>query len=220
LRPSPPYPATANVAPALLLDVLTPAGDVHYWSDRRLVGAQCAIGEGGGLPYDNELVDYQPWLMSAGTLKFYRSMQTDTGNASLQNISGDVLFRDFERIASKYVLEGSLYVLRYYSVDMQWAWIEQHGTLSCGEAGATVPLSLVQLFAGQDDTPEQQVSETCQLNWAEKRCGATGDTEYLYTFQSCQVVERFTGIQTAFEINNPEAAAALALVTINRTRAV
>ncbi len=164
-------------------------------------------------------MDYTAWLMGTGTLNYNRSTITDTGTLMVQNVSGDVLQRDFERIMRKSTLEGSLFVFRYYSVDLQFAWIEQHGTLSCGDAGTVVQLNLQQLFAGSDDTPNQQVSETCQLNWGEARCSAAGDTECLYTYSSCQVVERFVGIQTAFEVNNPSAAAATLTTTINRARA-
>jgi hypothetical protein len=194
--------------------VLTPGGANYYWSDRPLRNMTPVIP-----PAEGATVSYLPWLMGSGSLRFNRSLQTDTGTLRVQNVSGNVLVRDFEAIMSKAVLDGSLYVFRYFDVAAQWAWIEQHGTLSVGDAGDSVQLNLVQLFSGQDDTPAQTVSETCQLSWGYPRCGATGDTECLYTFASCQVVERFVGIQTAFETNNPATVAALADVTINRTRA-
>lgn len=74
------------------------------------------------------------------------------------------------------------------------------------------------MLQGQDDTPEQTIGETCNLVWGQARCGATGNTECLYTYASCQVPEHFVGIQTAFETNNPEAAAALPTTVINRKR--
>lgn len=223
MRPGPSYndgriAARTGVAPALLLDIQTPSGDLHYFSDRALSNVQCAIGA-AGLPGNPELVSYLPWLMGEASLRFYRSLQTDTASVTLQNVSGDVLTRDFERIARRSVLEGSLYVLRYYAVDIGWSLFEMHGTISLGEQGNTVQLNLTQLLAGSDDTPAQQVSETCQLVWGQARCGAVGNVECLYTYQSCQVTNHFTGIQTAFEINNPESVAALATTTINRARA-
>jgi hypothetical protein len=216
--------ARSGIAPALLLDVQTPSGDTYYWSDRPLRNIVPVIPPAvGGLltvfSLSGPVVNYVPWLMGSGTLNYNRSTVADTGTLSIQNVSGNVLQRDFERIARRSTLEGSLFVFRYYQVDLAWAWIEQHGTLSCGDAGTTVPLNLSQLFAGSDDTPVQQVAETCQLNWAAGRCPSTQPTECLYTYQSCQVPERFVGIQTAFEVNNPAAAANLPTQTINRTRA-
>ena len=205
----------SGVAPVLLLDVQTPSGDIHYWSDRALVNIPAAITADG----DPALVTYLPWLLSPVTLTFNRSLQTDTGAIDVQNLSGNVLQRDFESIVRRGVLEGSLFVLRYYSVDMEWTWLEQHGTLSVGETGLIAPLSLQQLLAGADDTPAMNVSETCQLVWGKARSGATGSTEFLYTFFGCQEIEHFTGIQTGFEINNPESVASLPTQTINRKRA-
>jgi len=216
MRPIPPGNG-GNIAPALLLDVQTPGGDVYYWADRPLnniVPVIQASGVSSGTP-----VNYTAWLLSSGNFKYSRSLVTDTGTLTLQNLSGDVLQRDFARIARRSVLEGSLYVFRYYQVDMQWAWLEQHGTLTVGDTGDTVTLNLQQLMPGSDDTPDQTISETCQLVWGEKRCGATGATECLYTYASCQCPARFTGIQTAFEVNNPAAAAALPTTVFNRARA-
>jgi hypothetical protein len=220
MRPGPPTGAArararSGVAPALLLDVQTPSGDIYYWSDRRLKNMPAAITADG----NPAMVDYTAWLLGSGSFSFNRSLNTDTGSLTLQNLSGDVLQSDFERIVRRGTLEGSLYVFRYYQVDMQWAWLEQHGTLTVGDTSrSTVQLGLVQLLSGSDDTPEQTVSETCQLVWGEKRCGATGDTECLYTYASCQVPEHFTGIQTAFETNNPESYANLPTQTFNRKK--
>jgi hypothetical protein len=309
VRPGPPGGAAracarGGVAPALLLDVQTPFGEVFYWSDRKLANIAPAItvaldqphsrivsiawvhgtqtatiiftkqtrylsgsvvtlsllatflflnGVSGTVTFpdlsdrstlkfvpnvaiaDGDVataadpgiaaivppaaVDYEPWIVSTVNFNFNRSSQTDIGGLQLQNVSGDVLVRDFERIARRSVLEGSLYVLRYYSADLEWPWIEQHGTLSVGDAGTMVPITLRQLLDGSDDTPAQVVSENCQLVWGERRCGATGSTECLYTYTSCQVIEHFTGIQTGFEINNPAAAAVLSTQVINRKKA-
>ena len=208
--------ARGGVAPAILLDVQTLAGDTYYWADRTVAGVAAVIPPAPGLP---AVPVYQPWLLGTGTYSFNRSTSTDTGSVTLQNLSGDVLASDFERIVRKATIEGSLYVLRYYQLDLGFAWLEQHGTLTVGDTSRTsASLKLSQLLQGQDDTPEQDVSETCQLVWAGKRCGATGPTECLYTYSSCQVPVHFVGIQTAFEVNNPEAIATLPVQTVNRKR--
>lgn len=198
--------------PALLLDVQTPAGDVFYWADRP-IEAVPAIAQPGP-----STVAYLPWLLGAGKLTFNKTLKTDTGSLTLQNTSGNTLQAEFEAIARRSVLEGSIFVLRYFAADLEWPWIEQHGTLTVGETGSTVQITLQQMLSGSDDTPVGRVGETCQLIWGEARCGATGPQECLYTYSTCQVVEHFCGIQTGFETNNAETVAQLAVTPVNRNR--
>ena len=182
------------------------------------VASANAPGPGTSVP-SSQGATYQPWLLGSGSLNFYRSLQTDTMTLTLQNLSGDVLQSDWEKIVRKATLEGSLYVFRYYAVDLGIAWIEQHGTLSVGDTTRTsAQLNLSQLLQGQDDTPTMQVGENCQLIWGQRRCSATGPTECLYTFASCQVAEHFVGIQTSFEVNNPSAVANVPAQVFNRKR--
>lgn len=203
--------APGGVAPAMLLDVQTPAGTNYFWADRNLVGIPSVITAAP--------VNYAAWLLGAGSLSAYRSLQTDKLSLTLQNLSGDVLQSDWEKITAKSTLEGSLFVFRYYAVDLAWAWIEMHGTLSVGDTPrTTVQLNCSDIFSGQDDTPEQQTSENCQLIWGEPRCGASGSVECLYTRSSCQVPEHFTGIDTSFETGMQESAAVVLSATINRRR--
>lgn len=219
MRPGPPNGAArarsrTGIAPALLLDVQTPAGTIFYWADRKLANIPAAITADGN-PAN---VSYDAWLTSSASLNLYKAMQTDTATLSVQNLSGNVLERDLQKLMTRGTLEGSLYVLRYYAVDLAWAWMEQHGTLTMGEGDLSAELTLSQLLQGQDTTPEQTVTENCNIVWKEKRCGATGATECLYTYASCQVIEHFVGIQTTFETNNPESAANLPTVSVNRKR--
>lgn len=212
--------ARTGIAPAHLLDVQTASGDVYHWSDRKLANvpgvilsdAEAATG----------LATYSPWLLDVGDFSFNRSTITDTGQLRIQNLSGDVLQSDWEKIVRGGTLEGALFVYRYFAIDLGFAWIEQHGTLSVSDTDRIgAQITLYQLVQGQDDTPQQQISETCQLNWGEARCGAStanGAVECLYTFMSCQVPEHFVGIQTAFETNNPEAVAQLPQQPLNRAR--
>lgn len=218
MRPGPPANVTpraygmGGVAPALVLDIEDAQGNTYFWADRPLNNIPAVITDGDE--------SYLPWIVSVGTLHLYRSLQTDTLTLALQNLSGDVLQSDFEKIVRAETLDGALYVFRYYAADLAFAWIEMQGIIAIGNTPrATVTLNCTQLLQGQDDTPSQQVSENCQLVWGQPRCGATGDTECLYTYQSCQVVERFVGIQSAFEINNPAVAAVLPATTFNRARA-
>ena len=75
-------------------------------------------------------------------------------------------------------------------------------------------------FSGQDDVPGNIISETCQLVWGERRCGATGQQECLYSFRTCQVPERFMGILTTFEKNYGEAIPDMPAQPVNRRRTI
>ncbi len=205
----------SGIAPSLLLDVQTAAGDLYYWADRKVTAVPVLAAT---MPA-TDVVSYVPWLLGKGKLSVNRSLQTDTGSITVQNLGGNSFERDFARIMRRSTLEGALFVLRYFDVAAGFAWVEQHGTLTVGDTGNTATLQLQQLLSGSDDTPEQNVSETCQIVWGEKRCGATGTTECLYTYASCQVPEHFVGIQTAYETNNPATAAELPTQVTNRKRA-
>lgn len=205
----------SRVVPVSLLDVQTVDGFIYYWSDRTLNGMPAAITADGS----QQLVSYQPWLMSAPTFTFYRTMQTDVGSFAIQNVSGDTISREFEQATRRSTLEGAMFIYRYWDVAGEFAWLEVHGTLTVkntptliGEIGTT------QLFAGQDDTPAGTYSESCQIVWGQKRCGATGDTECLYSYRTCQVIEHYVGILNNFEKNFTETIAAVPLQTVNRRR--
>lgn len=207
----------SRMVPASLLDVQTVDGLLYYWSDRALAQMPAAITA------DNNPanVDYQPWLMSAPTFTFYRSMQTDIGSFTLQNVSGDSLAREFERTTRRSALEGALFIYRYWDVGGEFAYFEVHGTLSVKNAPQRlVEIGTTQLFSGSDDTPAGTYSESCQLVWGEKRCGATGPVECLYSYRTCQVTDHYVGILNNYEKNFSETIAAVPTQVINRRRAI
>lgn len=205
----------SRVAPVSLLDVQTVDGDIYYWSDRPLVGMPAAITADGSA----QNVAYEPWLMSAPTFTFYRTMQTDVGSFTLQNVSGDSIARDFEKVTRRSTLEGAFFIYRNWDAGAEFAWLEVHGTLTIkGVPSRIAELGSSQLFSGQDDTPAGTYSESCQLVWGEKRCGATGNTECLYSYRTCQVTEHYVGILNNFEKNFSETIAAVPTQVINRRR--
>ena len=59
---------------------------------------------------------------------------------------------------------------------------------------------------------------SCKLVWKEKRCGATGDIECLYSYRTCQVIEHYVGILNNFEKNFAETIAAVPMQVVNRRR--
>jgi hypothetical protein len=165
---------------------------------------------------------YEPWLLSVPKFSFHRSLQADTGSFVLQNVSGDSLSRDFERLWRASALEGAFFVYRCWQPDAEASWLEVHGTFSVSNPGVdTAPLTGSQLLnPAQDDTPLETYCETCQLQWGGKRCGSTEETECSYSFQTCQVPERIMVVMNNYEKNYGETAANTALNVINRRRTI
>jgi len=158
---------------------------------------------------------YKPWLLDVPQFAFHRSLQTDTGSFLIQNVSGDTLSRDAERLLRASTLEGALFVYRLWQADAEAAWLEIHGMLTVEDVSSDrITLKGTSLInAARDDTPLETYSETCQIDWAGRRCGSTQSTECSYSFQSCQVVERIMVALNNYEKNFGEAAAN---VTVDR----
>jgi len=166
---------------------------------------------------------YIPWIVQVPPFTFHRSLVTDTGSFVLQNLSGDTLSRDFEKIARRSALEGAFFVYRCWQADAEAAWLEVHGTLSVGNIGQdTVQLKARSLInESEADTPLEIYCETCQLQWGGRRCGSTQATECSYSYQTCQVIERPFIVQNNYEKNLGESAAATANTNlINRRRRI
>lgn len=184
-------------------------------------------GGGGGVTIFNpegfSVGPYLPWILSVPKIVFNRSLATDFGSFILQNLSGDTLARDWEKIARKSALEGAFFIYRLWQPDVRASWIEVHGTLTVeGIPTDTVTLKGTQLInPAQVDAPAKQYCETCQqVIWGGPGCGATGPTECQYSFQTCQVPERFLGSLNSYEKNYGEALVNTALKVINRQRRI
>ena len=205
--------AKTGIAPVNLLDVLTVAGQTYYWADRKIN----VLSSISATPQA-----YLPWIDSVGDIKCYRSLQTATATFTMQNVSGDSLQRDFERIMRQATLEGAFFIYRMWQNDAQAAWFEMHGTLTVTDVTDTeVRLKGSSLLdASETDGLPWNYSETCQLEWASARCGSTQPTPCQNSFPSCQVVERFVGITNSFETNWGEATATVSSYAINRRRKI
>jgi hypothetical protein len=166
---------------------------------------------------------YVPWILSVPKFVFNRSLATDFGSFVLQNLSGDTLARDFEKIARRSALEGAFFIYRLWQPDVRQTWLEVHGTLTVeGIPSDQISLKGVQLInPAAYDTPAKQYSETCQqVIWGGPGCGASGSTECKYSFQTCQVPEHFLGSLNSYEKNYGEALANVPLKVINRARRI
>lgn len=202
------------VSPPAVLTIQSPCVAIYYRSPsgNSFSDAIAPYGSGG----------YDPWLLTVPELTFHRSSVTDVGSFVLQNLSGDTLARDFEKIMRKSALEGAFFVYRSWQPDAQASWIEVHGKLTVEDVGVdTVTLKgEPAINPAQDDTPLEEFAETCQLQWGQARCGATGTTECQYSFQTCQVVERIMAAPNSFEKNYGEAVANVPTQLINRRRRI
>jgi hypothetical protein len=199
------------------LDITDPAIAIYYHVPGQS-GASGGYFSPGVAPYGSG--PYQPWLLSVPKLTFHRSSQTDVGNFILQNLSGDSISRDFEKIMRRSALEGAYFVYRCWQPDAQASWIEAQGTLTVDDVGVdTVTLKgAPAINPAQDDTPAEEYSETCQWRWSSPQCGATGATECQYSYQTCQVIERIFVVLNDFEKNYGETTANTPLQVINRRR--
>jgi hypothetical protein len=175
-------------------------------------------GGGGSVPAGSAV--YEPWILTVPQLTFHRSSVTDVGNFILQNLSGDTVSRDFEKIMRKSALEGAFFVYRSWQPDAQGSWIEVHGKLTVEDVGTdTVTLKgEPAINPAQDDAPAMEYSETCQWRWSSPQCGAMGSTECQYSYQTCQVPERILVVLNDYEKNFGETAASVPTQQTNRRR--
>ncbi|MDE3162516.1 MAG: hypothetical protein KGL64_04580 [Acidobacteriota bacterium] len=190
---------------------------VYFSSAEFSAGAPGTVAIAPNVP-----VKYKPWLMGVPQMTFNRSLQTDIGTFRLQNISGTTRSRDLEQLLRSSALEGALFVYRCWQPDANAAWIEVHGTLTLENLPPDLGVikGVQAINPAQDDTPLEEYSETCQWNWGLARCGSTQPTECLYSYPTCQVLERIGVEMNNYEKNYGETVATTPLVTINRARKV
>ncbi len=205
--------ARTGIAPVNLLDVEDVNGNQYAWADRKITEVSGITGN---------LVNYLPWLLSAGPFTYHRSLVTDTGGFTVQNVSGNTLARDVETMLRATTLEGAVFVYRLWQPDAEEAWLYATGTLTFDDGTDDTATFKAKPFSNpaEEDTPLEQFCETCQLTWGLARCGSTQPNECLYSFQSCQVVERIMVALNNYETNYGETTSNVPLININRNRRV
>lgn len=213
------WPQSANaagghtgVSSVHLLDVEDVNGNAYYWATRK-VTAPSVIGA----PASSE---YLPWILAVPQITWNRSLATDVGTIVLQNLSGNSLERDFERIVRATALEGALVVYREWNAGGEFAEIEFHATMSVDDSDPErVSITLGQLNdPSKIIAPHRVLCEICQWRWQSVMCGSTEATECDHTFDTCQVPARQFLILNNFEKNYGEAWAKTSTSTFNRVR--
>jgi hypothetical protein len=90
---------------------------------------------------------YVPWLVGVPEWSFHRSLQSDSGEFVIQNLSGDTLSRDFEKIMRRSTLEGAMFAYRCWQADAEAPWMTVLGTLTVDDIGVdTVKLKTCPLI--------------------------------------------------------------------------
>jgi hypothetical protein len=209
--------ARYSVLPANLVDVQTLDGDIYYWADRPILAPAVITADG-----EPATVKYSPWLLNRPLLTTHRSMQADRVTFEVQCVSGDTLVPDMDRILRTAAIEGALCIFRIWNAAGEFAWREFHCQLTLDDkdnSKASLIGEQLSASSGQDSLTATY-GENCNLTWKEKRCGATGDTECLYSFATCQVPERYQGVLVNFEPNLTDAVTSLPTTTINRRRRI
>ncbi|MEZ2347431.1 hypothetical protein [Terriglobus sp. RCC_193] len=213
------YPARliatrTGVAPADLLDVQLPSGEVLYWANRRITAPSVIVADGGTA--ENE---YLPWLVGVPEFSLVGNMDADTAQFEVQNVTGNSMQRDFERIMQRNVINGALFVYRLWQAGAESAWLEVHGTFDLGSVGITAELDGKDIVdASSADTPEFNYGEICPLEYGELRCGATDVTPCQNTFPTCRVPERALVVLTDFEKDYSETIADVSTRYVDRRR--
>lgn len=220
----------SGVAPVNLIDIQDTNGNQFYFADRTISVAPAIPLPGGPgpqlvpiIPEPNGNVVYRPWLLGVPNFTLHRSLMTDSGVFVFQNVSGNTLARDLDTQLRASALQGAFFIYRCWQAGAEASWMEVHGTLTLdpGASPDDAQIKGVQLFnPAQDATPLEIYSETCQLTWGLPRCGSTQPTECLYSFQSCQVVERPMLIANDFAKNYGDTTSNTPFQIINRSRIV
>jgi len=216
-----PYPSSlqssggahTGIAPVNLLEVQDVNGNNYFWADRK--GVYPSIFTGAP-------ATFLPWLLAAGPFTFNRSMTTNAGSFTIQNVSGNTLARDVETMLRASAIEGAAFVYRLWQGDAQAAWILVDGTLSFAGGSDDTATFKSKPFSNpaEEDAPLEQYSGTCQLQYGGARCGATSGVECQYSLQSCQVPERIMVALNNYEKNYGETIANSPINVINRSRRV
>lgn len=220
----------SGIAPLQLLDVLALDGTSYHWASFPVASAAalgCPPVLTGNPPAWNALQGrivtwddtYLPWLLTAGPFHLSRSMQSNIGDFTVQNVSGNTVQRDVSTIAVKTAFEGAIFAYREWSLEAQAAEFEMHGRLTViSVTEMTAQFAGEQLFNPSNyQAPDFTYSETCPLIYASPACGDTTNNPCSNSFPTCRVPERFQGVLNTFQTDlSPSEANVSTRVTVRR----
>ncbi len=220
--------ARSGVAPVCLLDVVRTNGDAFHWANAAITAPNVYDGNvpawaalQANAPA-NWHTFYYPWLLLADGFHFYRSMQADTAEFLVQNISGNSLQRDTSQLLRAASFEGALFACRVWNPQLQQASFECHGRLTVINANETTcQFGSVPLFdsSSYDGNP-YEYSESCQWNYGEPGCGDTTATPCSNSYTTCRQPKRFFGVLNTFQVNLQPSVANISTSSVERRRMV
>ncbi len=210
-------------APVLLLDVIAMDGTSYHWGSTAIDEAPIypsvlpgtpptAWLAGLANPPANYDTHYFPWLLSASGFNQTRAMRAVSASISVQNVSGNTLQRDLAGLLSARTFEGALYCFREFNLVKKEAEFEQHGRLTLNSEGERICTFGASLLFNPNDYDGQPftVSETCQWNFGDRRCGSTAANDGAFsspcdnTYTTCHQLNRFGGyLNTVVFPTNP-----------------
>jgi hypothetical protein len=200
--------ARGGIAPIMLLDVVTHAGYSYHWASRPIASASAigapAVFTGNPPPWNAQHLmipsgswddTYLPWLLSAGPFHLSRSTQTDIGNFTVQNVSGDTLQRDVSAMFMGDAFENALFAFREWNLEAQLAEFEFHGTLSLTNLTEVMAeFAATQIFDMNNDEAADVYSEICAWRYASAACGDTSGNPCLHSWPTCRIPPRFHAV--------------------------
>jgi len=179
-----------GIALIVLMDVLTQAGNYHYWAEAP-GSFPCVFGTEPGAS-----VVYKPWILASQQFRFTRSLQTDTSEIQLENLSGDTLRRSVATVFANDEFTGAQICYRLWRMSAEESLLTFIGKLT----EPIIDEVLVHLKAACWNDPNNVeampyiFSESCQWFFGSAQCGSTSSTPCSNSLSTCSAVERFCGI--------------------------
>jgi hypothetical protein len=220
-----------RVAPIQLLDVLTLGGYSYHWASIPVASA-AALGfspllTGNAPPWNASLrIDnwddtYLPWLLRAGPFNLSRSMESDVGSFTVQNVSGNTLQRDMNQLITYAAFEGAVFAYREWNLDVADTEFEFHGKLSIINVGEEI----AEFTAEQGTNPSDYqglilIAETCPWRYGSAACGDTTNNPCQNSFLTCRQPSRYSGVVQQLVNVQPPGMASISSRSVVRNRQI
>lgn len=147
-----------------LVDVQTSDGQNFFWSDveGKFLSALTAAEE-----------QYKPWIKTPPTIKFFRSLQADAGEFTVQNLSGNLIDREVAALIKVREFEGAYCIYRPWFMPLDAAGFEFHGFVSQQNIGPEdVTFRVLQLFQPNEVSAyEYEQTQECHFRFGSAQCG-------------------------------------------------
>lgn len=155
-----------------LLDIQLGDGTIHYWSNHAGV-FPAKLGAGNQT--------YKPWIKTPPTIRVTRSLRADGGSFSIQNLSGNSIEREVEKLIKAKEFEGAYIVYRPFLLSTSSSLWEFHGTITEQTAGRTeILFRILQLFnPNAIPAKENDQGRHCHWRFGSGQCGYERDSLFL-----------------------------------------